>query len=37
LLDVVDGVHLVDLDAKKLAPDLMGAGDAAMCLAVELA
>jgi hypothetical protein len=37
LLDVVDDVHLVDLDAKKLAPDLMGAGDAAMCLAVELA
>jgi hypothetical protein len=37
LSDDVNGVRLVDLDTKKLAPDLFGAGDAAMCLAVELA
>lgn len=36
LSDVIEGVHLIDLDAKKLAPDLIGAGNAAMCLAVEL-
>jgi phosphopantetheinyl transferase len=36
LTDVIEGVHLIDLDAKQLAPDLIGAGNAAMCLAVEL-
>jgi hypothetical protein len=36
LTDIVEGVHLLDLDAKKLAPEIIGAGDAAMCLAVEL-
>jgi len=35
LVDIVDGVHLLDLDAKKLAPELVGARNAAMCLAVE--
>ena len=35
LVDIVDGVHLVDLDAKKLAPELVGTRNAAMCLAVE--
>ncbi|MBO7413359.1 MAG: 4'-phosphopantetheinyl transferase superfamily protein [Fibrobacter sp.] len=36
LSDIIDGVNLIDLDAKSLAPDLIGTGEAAMCLAVEL-
>lgn len=37
LPDTIDSVHLLDLHAPKLAPELIGTEDVAMCLAVELA
>lgn len=37
LCDKVENVHLIDLDLKKIAPSLIGANEAGMCLAVELA
>ena len=37
LPDTIDSVHLLDLHAPKLASELIGTEDVAMCLAVELA
>ncbi|MBR3668675.1 4'-phosphopantetheinyl transferase superfamily protein [uncultured Fibrobacter sp.] len=37
LPDVIDSVYLQDLHAPRLAPELIGTEDVAMCLAVELA
>lgn len=34
--DSVENVHLLDLDAQRIAPDLIGDKEAGLCLAVEL-